>query len=108
MVFNIAEGLNGFGREALAPALLDDYGIPYTFSDPLVLTLTLHKAMAKANLVRTVEVKVAGEGDAWISGQPVQGGSLVVPEGEHLVQVARGAVMEARFVYIDDGYTLTL
>jgi D-alanine-D-alanine ligase len=47
MVFNIAEGLNGFGREALAPALLDDYGIPYTFSDPLVLSLTLHKGMAK-------------------------------------------------------------
>ena len=47
MVFNIAEGLNGFGREALVPALLDDYGVPYTFSDPLVLSLTLHKAMAK-------------------------------------------------------------
>jgi D-alanine-D-alanine ligase len=47
MVFNIAEGLNGYGREALVPALLDDYGVAYTFSDPLVLSLTLHKAMAK-------------------------------------------------------------
>jgi D-alanine-D-alanine ligase len=47
LVFNIAEGLNGFGREALVPSLLDAYGIPYTFSDPLVLSLTLHKAMAK-------------------------------------------------------------
>ena len=47
MVFNIAEGLNGFGREALVPALLDAYEVPYTFSDPLVLSLTLHKAMAK-------------------------------------------------------------
>jgi D-alanine-D-alanine ligase len=47
MVFNIAEGLNGFGREALVPALLDAYDLPYTFSDPLVLSLTLHKAMAK-------------------------------------------------------------
>ena len=47
MVFNIAEGLKGFGREALVPALLDEYEIPYTFSDPLVLTLTLHKGMAK-------------------------------------------------------------
>jgi D-alanine-D-alanine ligase len=47
MVFNIAEGLRGLGREALVPALLDAYGIPYTFSDPLVLALTLHKAMAK-------------------------------------------------------------
>lgn len=47
MVFNIAEGLSGFGREAQVPALLDAYQIPYTFSDPLVLSLTLHKAMTK-------------------------------------------------------------
>jgi len=47
MVFNIAEGLRGFGREAQVPALLDAFGIPYTFSDPLVLCLTLHKAMTK-------------------------------------------------------------
>ncbi|MEW6672195.1 MAG: D-alanine--D-alanine ligase [Thermodesulfobacteriota bacterium] len=47
MVFNIAEGLQGFGREALVPALLDAYGIPYTFSDPMVLSLTLHKGMTK-------------------------------------------------------------
>jgi D-alanine-D-alanine ligase len=47
MVFNIAEGVKGFGREAQVPALLDAYNIPYTFSDPLVLSLTLHKAMAK-------------------------------------------------------------
>jgi D-alanine-D-alanine ligase len=47
MVFNIAEGLYGIGREAQVPALLDAYRIPYTFSDPLVLSLTLHKAMAK-------------------------------------------------------------
>ena len=48
MVFNIAEGSRGFGREAQVPALLDAYEIPYTFSDPLVLCLTLHKAMTKA------------------------------------------------------------
>lgn len=47
MVFNIAEGLRGIGREALVPALLDAYDVHYTFSDPLVLSLTLHKAMAK-------------------------------------------------------------
>jgi D-alanine-D-alanine ligase len=47
MVLNIAEGLRGFGREAQVPALLDAYEIPYTFSDPLVLCLTLHKAMTK-------------------------------------------------------------
>ena len=37
----------GYGREAQVPALLDAYQIPYTFSDPLALTLTLHKGMAK-------------------------------------------------------------
>jgi D-alanine-D-alanine ligase len=47
VVFNIAEGLRGFGREAQVPALLDAYDIPYTFSDPLVLALTLHKGMTK-------------------------------------------------------------
>ena len=47
MVFNIAEGLHGIGREAQVPAILDLYGIPYTFSDPLVMSLTLHKGMTK-------------------------------------------------------------
>ena len=47
LVFNIAEGMYGFGREAQIPAVLDAYGIPYTFSDPLILTLTLHKGMTK-------------------------------------------------------------
>jgi D-alanine-D-alanine ligase len=47
LVFNIAEGLRGYGREAQVPALLDAYQIPYTFSDPLALALTLHKGMAK-------------------------------------------------------------
>jgi D-alanine-D-alanine ligase len=47
MVFNIAEGLYGYGREAQVPALLDAYRIPYVFSDALVLAVTLHKGMTK-------------------------------------------------------------
>lgn len=47
LVFNIAEGLHGIGREAQVPCLLDLYGIPYTFSDPLVMSLSLHKGMTK-------------------------------------------------------------
>lgn len=47
LVFNICEGLYGIGREAQVPALLDAHRIPYTFSDPLVLSLTLHKGMTK-------------------------------------------------------------
>lgn len=47
MVFNIAEGIGGRCRESYVPALLEMYGIPYTFSDPLICALTLDKAMAK-------------------------------------------------------------
>jgi D-alanine-D-alanine ligase len=47
LVFNIAEGLYGRSREAQVPCLLEMYGIPYTFSDPLVCALTLDKAMTK-------------------------------------------------------------
>ena len=47
LVFNIAEGMYGIGRESQVPALLDAFRISYVFSDPLVLSLTLHKGMAK-------------------------------------------------------------
>jgi D-alanine-D-alanine ligase len=47
LVFNICEGMYGIGREAQVPAILDAYNIPYTFSDALVLSLTLHKGMTK-------------------------------------------------------------
>jgi D-alanine-D-alanine ligase len=47
IVFNIAEGLEGRNREAHIPALLEFLSIPYTGSDPLTLSLTLDKAMAK-------------------------------------------------------------
>lgn len=48
LVFNIAEGLSGIAREAQVPALLDAYGIAYTFSDPLVMALSLHKGLTKS------------------------------------------------------------
>lgn len=47
LVFNIAEGLGRYSREAQVPALLEYYGVPYTFADPMTLCLTLHKGMAK-------------------------------------------------------------
>jgi D-alanine-D-alanine ligase len=47
LVLNIAEGLYGLGREAQVPAILDVYQIPYTFSDPLVTALCLHKGLTK-------------------------------------------------------------
>jgi D-alanine-D-alanine ligase len=47
LVFNICEGLRGIGREAQVPAILDVYGIPYTFGDPAVLVACLDKALTK-------------------------------------------------------------
>lgn len=47
LVFNICEGTTGRGREALVPALLEEYGISYTFCDPLTACVTLDKAAAK-------------------------------------------------------------
>lgn len=46
-VFNFCEGLHGVSREAQVPALLEAYDIPYVFSDPLTMALTLDKAMCK-------------------------------------------------------------
>jgi D-alanine-D-alanine ligase len=47
LVFNICEGLRGVSREAQVPAILDLYEIPYTFSDPLVMSVCLHKQQTK-------------------------------------------------------------
>lgn len=69
LVFNIAEGLRGIGREAAIPALLEAWDLPYTFSDPLVMALTLHKGMTKrvirdAGLLTPDFAVVEGPGDA--------------------------------------------
>jgi D-alanine-D-alanine ligase len=77
LVFNIAEGLLGIGREAQVPSLLDAYGIRYTFSDPLVMSLTLHKGMTK-RVVRDAGiptpdfaiVEMPGEAEAVHFGPP--------------------------------------
>ncbi len=55
LVFNICEGMHGWGREAQVPALLDAWQVPYVFSDPLVCALTLHKGMTK-DVVRAAGV----------------------------------------------------
>lgn len=47
LVFNIAEGLYGEGRESLVPALLDAYKIPCVFSGAVTLGISLNKAFAK-------------------------------------------------------------
>ncbi|MEG1710893.1 MAG: ATP-grasp domain-containing protein [Clostridia bacterium] len=47
IIFNIAEGLNGRGREAQIPALLSMLGIAYTGSDETTLCVALDKALTK-------------------------------------------------------------
>lgn len=58
LVFNICEGMYGLGREAQVPAVLDAWNIPYTFSDPLVLALTLHKGLTK-RVIRDAKIPTA-------------------------------------------------
>jgi D-alanine-D-alanine ligase len=50
LVFNMAEGKGGEGREAYVPAILDALNIPYTGSSPLTMALTLDKGLTKALL----------------------------------------------------------
>jgi D-alanine-D-alanine ligase len=47
LVFNIAEGLYGDGRESVVPAILDQYKIPYVFSGPVIMGISLNKHLAK-------------------------------------------------------------
>ncbi|MGE4485895.1 MAG: ATP-grasp domain-containing protein [Oscillospiraceae bacterium] len=47
IAFNIAEGINGRGREAQVPAILDMLGIPFTGSDATTLCIALDKALTK-------------------------------------------------------------
>jgi len=46
-LFNIAEGRSGPSREAHVPAIAEFLGVPYLGSDPLTLTIALHKVRAK-------------------------------------------------------------
>jgi D-alanine-D-alanine ligase len=47
VVFNIAEGVRGRGREAQVPVLLEAFGIAYTGSDPVTLAVALDRSLTK-------------------------------------------------------------
>lgn len=67
MIFNFAEGMLGLAREAQVPALLDAWDIPYTFSGPEVLALSLHKgwtnAVLRAHGVPTADFRIVNSMD---------------------------------------------
>jgi D-alanine-D-alanine ligase len=92
LVFNIAEGLFGLGRESVVPALLDAYRIPYTFSDPAVLSLCLHKGFTK-NVLRDM-------------GLPTPAFAVVASE-EELGKVALGYPLFAKPVAEGTGKGIT-
>ena len=48
LVFNLAEGLRGRGREAHVPALLEMLDIPFTGSEAATMAIALDKHLAKA------------------------------------------------------------
>jgi D-alanine-D-alanine ligase len=54
LIFNICEGLYGDGRESVVPAILDQYRIPYIFSGPVIMGLSLNKHLTR------VAVEAAG------------------------------------------------
>ncbi|MPM43266.1 D-alanine--D-alanine ligase A [bioreactor metagenome] len=56
IVFNIAEGIMGRGREAQVPALMNMLKIPFTGSDETTLCLALDKALTK-RLLTTYHIK---------------------------------------------------
>ena len=86
LVFNIAEGLYGMGREAQVPAILDAYAIPYTFSDPLVMSLTLHKAMTK-RVIRDAGLPTS---DFTLVGESGAAGKVNFPPPYFVKPVAEG------------------
>src|SRR5690606_23615284 len=82
LVFNICEGLRGLGREAQVPAILELYEVPYTFSDALVMAVSLHKGMTKAVLrdagVPTPRYRVISSSDE-ADGTATDGQDLAFP-----------------------------
>lgn len=89
LVFNIAEGLHGVGREAQVPAILDLYQIPYTFSDPLVMGLTLHKGMTK-RIIRDAGLATA---DFLVAASPGDTGAVPFDPPFFVKPVAEGTGM---------------
>lgn len=72
IVFNIAEGIQGRGREAEVPALCNMMRIPFTGSDETTLCIALDKALTKRILstyhIRTPKYRLISKDQPRISG----------------------------------------
>ncbi len=58
VVFNIAEGVRGRGREAQVPALCELLGVPYSGSDATTLSICLDKGLTK-QILRSAGIDTA-------------------------------------------------
>jgi D-alanine-D-alanine ligase len=86
-VFNFCEGIRGSAREAQVPSILDVYGIPYVFSDPLTMAVTLEKSTAK-RIVRDHGVATA---DFALIEKPADIAKVNLPFPLFLKPVAEGS-----------------
>lgn len=69
----------------------------------------LHRALAKADIVRKVDVLVSGDGRAYLSGYELGRNSQIqLGQGQHLLQVERGDHWESSVVYVRDGFVVEL
>jgi D-alanine-D-alanine ligase len=72
IVFNIAEGIQGRGREAQVPAILNFFKIPYAGSDETTLCISLDKALTKRVLstyhIRTPKYQVIKKENLKVNG----------------------------------------
>ena len=73
IVFNIAEGIQGRGREAQVPAILDFFRVPYTGSDETTLCIALDKALTKRLLatyhIRTPKYRIITKEQRKLNGK---------------------------------------
>jgi len=87
LVFNYAEGMFGFAREAQVPSLLDAFQIAYTLSDGLVFALTLHKGMTK-HVVRSLGIRTP---DFAVVSNPSDAATVHLPYPLFVKPVASGS-----------------
>ncbi len=72
LVFNVAEGLEGYDREALVPRICEELGIPFTAAGSSTLITTLDKAKTKEvlekNGIATPRFQVFESGEERLKG----------------------------------------
>lgn len=114
IVFNIAEGLGGDGREAQAPAVFELLGIPYTASRVLANALSLDKTQTKRiwqslglPTPRFLEARAADDASLWKRGfpafvKPAREGTGMGIDAQALVQDE--AELRERIAWVVESY----